>query len=846
MESGKTPKRKAEIDKILSKSVLNVTSDAKQKPKKAKADSDALRKHQISIELPEDGLSTTGIHLARISNPIIHMYKDDQCKICNIIHIFLSEKMGRNFKVNEIVAENQDVSKLVAHHQLFVEYKGDIYPVEGLNLEKLQKKSKEENPNPELNESLLKTRLTKRFQIPTAIKLLPHQEDLVEKFTKKEDWIDKNKFLLYWSMGSGKTIGVLQLLSLNNTPDFEKVIVICPNSLIDYWKNVISAQPQSSPTKRFQEFLICGFADFGKRVRSDSKFIKNNLIIIDEAHHFRNLTLSMIEEVECIKQAKNIFILTGTPAVNTKKDFIGLLSLFGLSIAEKITPESPKEHNKSKEEEEVEYESDTLKSDESQDENIRTTIIGTSKPFSPMELNDSFSDNETDSEGDSATDYEGESESEGSEMIEEEDEIDNKAPQYQKIDILDEDIDEKLLSKYLKGKVSFYDPKTYNPKNFKEHFPNLIHQTIEVEMTWKQSLEYYLGTQQKIRLGNHMIESSRSNSYETLSKLISNSAKSLSDDAPKLEEAANWVVKHDQYPVVIYSHFLEQGISRIKQLLVNQKPDLTMELLTGSTPTKKRNSIVEKYNKRKIQILFITDAAKEGIDLHNSYAILIIEPHPNLQSESQTVNRVARYDSHKKSENKDVHVIKFISVFPKKSPSMKDAKDINQIFFSKYVHGRGTNEDISKDLRDNLTKIRQTIDQKVEEQNQKKFEEIQKLLNVLRKEGKLNLKIPVEVKKVEKKIKKSQEKEMKEEYEEEDKAETLDLRKTQKEEALVRTTNPVNKSTKNPVNSTIGDPINKSQGLQKSTFNKSTKPTPLNSTVSNINKSQLSKSTLSK
>ena len=152
----------------------------------------------------------------------------------------------------------------------------------------------------------------------------------------------------------------------------------------------------------------------------------------------------------------------------------------------------------------------------------------------------------------------------------------------------------------------------------------------------------------------------------------------------------NKVLEINAYPQVVYSHFIERGMSRMKELLEKKNASLVINVITGSTPNSKRDSIVKAYNQKKVDVLFFTDAAKEGIDLHGSRAIHITEPHVNLQMERQTINRVIRYDSHKNEENKNIKVFKYVSVFPQRKPDKREGNLLWTLFVENYYLTKGS------------------------------------------------------------------------------------------------------------------------------------------------------------
>ena len=115
---------------------------------------------------------------------------------------------------------------------------------------------------------------------------------------------------------------------------------------------------------------------------------------------------------------------------------------------------------------------------------------------------------------------------------------------------------------------------------------------------------------------------------------------------PKIE----WTIKHilenikNNKKTLIYSNWLESGV-RIVQKRLNDL-NILWEEISGTISPKTRGSIVEKYNRGDIKILFITAAGAEGLDLKATRSIIIIEPHWNNERIKQIIGRGVRYRSH--------------------------------------------------------------------------------------------------------------------------------------------------------------------------------------------------------
>lgn len=183
-----------------------------------------------------------------------------------------------------------------------------------------------------------KKRLYDRLTQKT-VDLLPHQQVLRDEFVDY-DWHShaRRAYLLYWTMGSGKTRGALAALaaakhtSKNN--DWSKVLIVCSNTLIGNWLKTIDESPQGSGYTRF---VIVGYNEFRNSFHDTGGPLGNiarYIVIVDEAHYYRNLTPMMLPDVALLRRALFLFLLTGTPMQNEPDEICAMLALLQCCDAE--------------------------------------------------------------------------------------------------------------------------------------------------------------------------------------------------------------------------------------------------------------------------------------------------------------------------------------------------------------------------------------------------------------------------------------------------------------------------------------------------------------------------------
>lgn len=207
----------------------------------------------------------------------------------------------------------------------------------------------------------------------------------------------------------------------------------------------------------------------------------------------------------------------------------------------------------------------------------------------------------------------------------------------------------------------FYNPSLHGSAATKLAYPTIVTVKETVPMSVPQTVEYCFSQKRQTDFGDCSVSTARCNSYNSLTRAISNT---LSDDAlsPKFERVINNILSGKfAGPHVVYSHYRSKGVERIAAEL-KKKSQLKTVLMTGSTAARERDLMISGYNGGKVDVFFITDAAREGIDLHGTGTMHLLEPHENLYSERQTGARVARHNSHPPGSK--VTIVKYISTFP--------------------------------------------------------------------------------------------------------------------------------------------------------------------------------------
>ncbi len=168
---------------------------------------------------------------------------------------------------------------------------------------------------------------------------LSHQKEAIECL------VGSKRFILADDMGLGKTTStIIAALETN----IKKILIICPASLKINWqreienytdRSVYIAEGKSFSTEH--DFVIVNY-DILKNFydikdKDNSLITKGNfdLIIIDEAHYIQNGQAQRTKLVNSFsKNAKRLWLLTGTPMTSRPMNYFNLLNLIESPVAQ--------------------------------------------------------------------------------------------------------------------------------------------------------------------------------------------------------------------------------------------------------------------------------------------------------------------------------------------------------------------------------------------------------------------------------------------------------------------------------------------------------------------------------
>jgi superfamily II DNA or RNA helicase len=177
--------------------------------------------------------------------------------------------------------------------------------------------------------------------------------------------------------------------------------------------------------------------------------------------------------------------------------------------------------------------------------------------------------------------------------------------------------------------------------------------------------------------------------YKAFYNVIRRAVNNLED---KQSAKVQWIVnklkstpKKDK--TVVFSHFKNAGI----YIVMNSLPSsISYANIDGDVPAKVRKEIVERFNRDEIQVLFISKAGGEGLDLKGVRNIIIMEPAWNQATEEQVIGRGIRYMSHEHLPKSD-QVVNVHHLYHIRQTD-KEALDELKKWFKKLEKGEKDNE----------------------------------------------------------------------------------------------------------------------------------------------------------
>ncbi len=229
-----------------------------------------------------------------------------------------------------------------------------------------------------------------------------------------------------------------------------------------------------------------------------------------------------------------------------------------------------------------------------------------------------------------------------------------------------------------------------NKSDFKKYIENIFDfylkdaETTDLNFPSQKILEIflpmdkkYLKTYEKIEQGQeHKIEDFKGKNIHVFYNGLRRASNIIEKKSPKVDWIKEKISSDPDSKYIIFSHFINMGIVPVMAWL--NKVRIPYAHVTGDLTVEERNNAVIKYNEDKINVLFISKAGSEGLDLKNTKYIIIMESGWNENSIQQIIGRGVRYKSHDTlpKSKKNVTIYKLYTIKP------NEYKNINKIIKS--------------------------------------------------------------------------------------------------------------------------------------------------------------------
>jgi hypothetical protein len=236
--------------------------------------------------------------------------------------------------------------------------------------------------------------------------------------------------------------------------------------------------------------------------------------------------------------------------------------------------------------------------------------------------------------------------------------------------------------------VSPYVHKFTGDPKYEKHTPRVRETTVKVPMSDEQQQVYkfisgknpLLAWKIKHNLPPSKSELKNMNAFMAAMRQVSNSPAEFDKrvstveesiaKSPKfkkmLDEVGKRAKKDPNFRSMVFSNFLRSGVEPI--VAGARARGVGGETFTGKLTDKERASVIKAYNKGDFEVLGLSPAGGEGLDLKGVKLVQLTEPHWNPERANQAIGRAARFKSHTHLPpvEREVLVQRFHAVHPKK------------------------------------------------------------------------------------------------------------------------------------------------------------------------------------
>lgn len=206
--------------------------------------------------------------------------------------------------------------------------------------------------------------------------------------------------------------------------------------------------------------------------------------------------------------------------------------------------------------------------------------------------------------------------------------------------------------RYTQFMEMFSDPRTYSaihyydtPEDQKELFPRTEHKKLFFKMT-DPYYDKYLRIQKDQATGI-MYQKGLTVFYNGVRR--ASNRIDVGEYSQKLSELLQLIYaevqRNPKIRILVYSAWIEAGLTSIKQEL--EQNGVTTLAVMGNFSKAQRRLSVEQFNSGEANVLLISRAGGEGLDLKQTNVVYIVDPSWNDAAVQQIIGRAVRRNSHK-------------------------------------------------------------------------------------------------------------------------------------------------------------------------------------------------------
>jgi superfamily II DNA or RNA helicase len=192
---------------------------------------------------------------------------------------------------------------------------------------------------------------------------------------------------------------------------------------------------------------------------------------------------------------------------------------------------------------------------------------------------------------------------------------------------------------YFKLRVSYF-KRTFDDKDF----PAKKEQILTFNMTEEETKDFR--KIQNLKMGFGTADTTKIDDEEYSSAFFSGQRQFINvvGNHKKMRGVVNHLKKNKYEHIIIYMSFVVKGIRIMKQLL--EKENYKVAVVSGEEGAVEKQQSVEAYNTGKINVIIISKAGAEGLDLKNTSALYLLDQPWNEATREQIIGRGVRFKSH--------------------------------------------------------------------------------------------------------------------------------------------------------------------------------------------------------